>query len=87
MIECSQRQSFNVCKRLSVSGHIPSLLGTWELSTVFLGKSVSQQSQAKGRKFVWVEAAILDIQVFDHGKQVERKRREIGDGTSMEGEF
>jgi hypothetical protein len=29
-----------------VSGHIPKLLGTWELSTINLGKSVSQESQA-----------------------------------------
>jgi hypothetical protein len=30
-----------------VSGHIPKLLGTWGLSTIILGKSVSQERKPK----------------------------------------
>jgi hypothetical protein len=35
------------CKRVGMSGHIPNLLGTWGLSAISLGKSVSQERQAK----------------------------------------
>jgi hypothetical protein len=49
----------NTCKRVGVSGHIRELLGTWGLSTISLGKSVSQESQAKGRIFVWFGTTIL----------------------------
>ena len=55
LIECSQSQSLNTCKRMGVSGHIPKLLGTWGLSTISLGKSVSQERKEKERNFVWVE--------------------------------
>jgi hypothetical protein len=58
-LECSQIQSLNTCKRVGVSGHIPKLLGTWGLSTVNLGKSVSQERKTKERKFVWVETTIF----------------------------
>jgi hypothetical protein len=50
LIECSQSQSLNTCKRVGVSGHIPKLLGTWELSTIILGKSASQERKSKGRQ-------------------------------------
>jgi len=59
MIECFQSQSLNTCKRVGVSGHIQKLLGTWGLSTISLGKSVSQERKAKGRKFVWVGTTIF----------------------------
>jgi hypothetical protein len=59
MIECSQSQSLNTCERVGVSGHIPKLLGTWGLSTISLGKSVSQERQAKERKFVWVGTVVF----------------------------
>jgi hypothetical protein len=45
LIECSQSQSLNTCKRVGVSGHIPKLLGTWGLSTIILGKCVSQVNE------------------------------------------
>jgi hypothetical protein len=54
LFECSKIQSLNTCKKLGVSGHIPELLGTWGLSTINLGKSVSQERQAQGRKYVWL---------------------------------
>jgi hypothetical protein len=49
LIECSQSQSLNTCKRVGVSDHIPKLLGTWGLSTIILGKYVSQANKLKGR--------------------------------------
>ena len=49
LIECSQSLSLNTCKRVGVSGHIPYLLGTWGMSTINLGKSVSQESKPKER--------------------------------------
>jgi hypothetical protein len=44
-----------------VSGHIPKLLGTWGLSTIILGKSVSQERKAKERNFVWVETEVTTV--------------------------
>jgi hypothetical protein len=58
-----------------VSGHIPKLLGTWGLSTIILGKSVSQEIQAKGRKFVWVGTTSFLIVNVVHEKRVEGKKR------------
>jgi hypothetical protein len=69
MIECSQSQSLNTCKRVGVSIHIPKLLGTWGLSTINLGKCVSQARQAKEKKFVWVGTTVLNNQVFVHEKK------------------
>jgi hypothetical protein len=48
-----QIQSLDACKRVGVSGHALELLGTWGLSTIIFGKSVSQERQAKERKFIW----------------------------------
>jgi hypothetical protein len=70
-----------------VSGHIPKLLGTWGLSTIILGKSVSQERQAKERKLYGLGQQFLDSQVFVHEKQVERKKRELEVDATMEGEF
>jgi hypothetical protein len=53
-----------------VSGHIQNLLGTSGLSTISLGKSVSQERQAKGMKFVWVGKNSLEL----IWKKVERKK-------------
>jgi hypothetical protein len=50
LIKCFQSQSLNTCKRVGVSGHIQELLGTWGLSTIILGKSVSQERQATREK-------------------------------------
>jgi hypothetical protein len=58
MTECFQSQSFNACKRVGVSGHVLELLGTWGLSIISLGKSVSQERQATREKFVWVGITI-----------------------------
>jgi hypothetical protein len=58
LIECFQSQSLNACKRVGVSGHIPELLGIWGLSTIILGKSVSQERQATREEFVWVGTAV-----------------------------
>jgi hypothetical protein len=54
----------NTCKRVGVSGHIPELLDTWGLSTISLGKSVSQERKAKERKFVWVGGQHFDTPSF-----------------------
>jgi hypothetical protein len=59
LIECMRGQSLNSCKRVGVRSHIPNLLGTWGLSTICMGKSVSQERQAKERKFVWVEGEVF----------------------------
>jgi hypothetical protein len=59
-----------------VSGHIPNLLGTWGLSTIILGKSVSQERQAKESKFVWVGTTVLDKKFLVHEEQGERKKRD-----------
>jgi hypothetical protein len=58
-----------------VSGHIPELLGTWGLSTIILGKSVSQERQAKGRKFVWVGTTVLRQEVFVHERKERARKR------------
>jgi hypothetical protein len=59
-----------------VSGHISKLLGTWGLSEIILGKSVSQERQAKERKFVWMERVIfLGSQVLCMREKRERKNR------------
>jgi hypothetical protein len=58
-----------------VSGHIPELLDTWGLSTISLGKSVSQERKDKGRKSIRVGKTVLRHEVFVHeGKERERKR-------------
>jgi hypothetical protein len=69
-----------------VSGHIPKLLGTWGLSTIILGKSVSQERQAKERKFVWVGTTILVSQVCAWEARRE-KETELEVDATMEGEF
>jgi hypothetical protein len=87
LIECSQSQSLNTCKRVGVSGHIPELLGTWGLSTISLGKSVSQERKAKRGNLYGLGQQFLESQVFVHGKKGEREERELGAGATMEGEF
>jgi hypothetical protein len=67
-----------------VSGHIPNLLGTWGLSTISLGKSVSQERQAKERKFVWVGTTILVSQVLCMRARRE-KETELEVDAAMEG--
>jgi hypothetical protein len=57
------------------------------LSTINLGKCVSQASKPKGEKFVWAVIAVLDNQVFRHEQQVESRKRELGARALMEGEF
>jgi hypothetical protein len=52
-----------------VSGHVPNLLGTWGLSTIILGKSVSQERQATREDFVWVGTIV---------RKTGRKRAGIG---------
>jgi len=54
LIECFQSQSLNACKRVGVSGHVLELFDTWELSTMSLRKSVSQERQATRKEFLWV---------------------------------
>jgi hypothetical protein len=78
MIECSQSQSVNTYKRVVVSGHIPELLGTWGLSTIILGKSVSQERQAKGKKFVWIGQQFREGSCGGVGGGGMNKRREQG---------
>jgi hypothetical protein len=56
----------NTCERVGASSHIPKLLGTWELSTIILGKCVSQARQVKERKSIWFGTTVLDSQVFVH---------------------
>jgi hypothetical protein len=58
-----------------VSGHIPELLGTWGLSTIGLGKSVNQERQAKGRKFVWVGTTVLRQEFFVHEEKGRARNR------------
>jgi hypothetical protein len=70
-----------------VSGHIPKLLGTWGLSTISLGKSVSQERKSKERKFVWVgDKKFLVSQVFAWETRGEQETELEVDAT-MEGEF
>jgi hypothetical protein len=64
-----------------VSGHIPELLGTWGLSTIILGKSVSQERQAKGRKFVWVGTTVRGRK-FLCMREKERARKRAWSGCS-----
>jgi hypothetical protein len=42
-----QSQSLNACKRVGVRSHIPYFLGAWGLSTISLGKCVSQESKPR----------------------------------------
>jgi hypothetical protein len=60
-----------------VSGHIPKLLGTWGLSKIILGKSVSQERQSKEGKFIWVGTTVFTHRVFLHEEQVERKKESM----------
>jgi hypothetical protein len=61
-----------------VSGHIPKLLGTWGLSINRLGKCVSQESNPKGRKFVWVGTTIFGQSSLVHEEKVEDKKESLG---------
>jgi hypothetical protein len=76
MIECSQSQSLNTCKRVGVSGHIPKLLGTWGLSTINLGKSVSQASKPKEEICMGRDNNFYTLS-FVHEEQVERKKESL----------
>jgi hypothetical protein len=70
-----------------VSGHIPKLLGTWGLSTIILGKSVSQERKEKERNFVWVEREVTTVRAVWEVSQVcawkgdREKKRELGSAT------
>jgi hypothetical protein len=48
---------------------------------------VSQASKPKERKFVWEVTTSFRQSSFLHEQQVEREKRELGAGASMEGEF
>jgi hypothetical protein len=78
LIECSQIQSLNTCKRVGVSGHIPELLGTWGLIKIILGKSVSQERQATREKIHmgWDKIFFLLVK-FVHGKKGESKKESL----------
>jgi hypothetical protein len=56
-----------------VSGHIPNLLGTWGLSTIILGKSVSQERKPKRGNLYGLGQQFLVSQVFCMGRK-ERAR-------------
>jgi hypothetical protein len=71
---------------VGVSGHILELLGTWDLNTIRLGKSVSQERKVKGRKFEWEGTKILRQEFCVHEGKGEQER-EIEAGATMEGEF
>jgi len=86
MIECSEIQSLNGCKRVGVSGHIPKLLDTLGSLQSTLGKCVSEASKPKERKFVWVTTTIYTHSLCAWGASRE-KERELGAGVAMEGEF
>jgi hypothetical protein len=76
LIECSQIQSLNTCKRVGVSGHIPELLGTWGLSTISLGKSVSQERKATREEIHmgWDNKFFSQSSLCMGRKERERKR-------------
>ena len=48
-VECSQSQSFVLCKRVGVKSHIPYLLDSIDMSTINLGKSVIQVKKENKR--------------------------------------
>jgi hypothetical protein len=47
------------------------------MSTISLGKCVSQASKPKERKFVWAVTTVLDSQCFWHEQQVERRKESL----------
>jgi hypothetical protein len=58
-----------------VISHIPKLLGTWGLSTISMGKSASQERQAKERKFVEENDDNFELGKWVHEIQAgERKK-------------
>jgi ABC-type uncharacterized transport system permease subunit len=67
----------NACKKMGVSGHIVELLATWGLSTIILGKSVSQERKATREEMCmgW-DKAILVSQVLCMGRKEREGKRD-----------
>jgi hypothetical protein len=86
MIDCYQSQSLNTCKRVGVSGHIPNLLGTWGLSTIILGKSVSQEKKVEETNSYGLGQQFLVSQVCAWETRREQETKLEVD-EAMEGEL
>jgi hypothetical protein len=58
----SQSQSLNTCKRVGVSSHIPTLMGTWGLSTISLGRVLFKKVKPKRGNAYGLEKQNLHIE-------------------------